>query len=149
MSLMEVLGKEVSEFRSEQAQTYPVAGMLALIAMATFCDVMHGQRDLAAFGRTLSQVQMRALKFRCVPRSNQREAPGETTFMRVFAGADAAQVERALVLWQDQMLGVAQDSLPVDFGFSAVRGWSSGKKNERVACQGMPGGLRGVWADFF
>ena len=111
MSLMEVLGKEVSEFRCNRAVTYPVAGMLALIAMATFCGVMHGQRDLAAFARSLSQAQMRALKFRCVPRSNQREAPGETTFMRVLAGADAAQVERALLLWQDQMLGEAKETL--------------------------------------
>jgi len=111
MSLMEVLGKEVTEFRSNRAVTYPVAGMLALIAMATFCEVMHGQRDLAAFARPLSQAQMRALKFRCVPRSNQREPPGETTFMRVLAGADPAQVERALLLWQDQMLGVAKDPL--------------------------------------
>ena len=111
MSLMEVLGKEVTEFRGKRAVTYPVAGMLALIAIATFCDVVHGQRDLAAFARTLSQAQMRALKFRCVPRSNQREPPGETTFMRVLAGADAAQVERALLLWQDQMLGEAKDAL--------------------------------------
>jgi len=72
---------------------------------------MHGQRDLAAFGRALSRAQMRALKFRMVPRSRQREAPGETTLMRVPAGVDAAQVERALPLWQDQMLGAAQDPL--------------------------------------
>lgn len=111
MSLMELLGKEVSEFRSDQMLTYPVAGMLALMAMATFCGVMHGQRDLAAFGRTLSQAQMRALKFRMVPRSRRREAPGETTFMRVLAGVDAAQVERALLLWQEQMLGPAEDPL--------------------------------------
>lgn len=111
MSLMELLGREVEEFRRDQALTYPVAGMLALIAIATFAGVVHGQRDLAAFGRTCSQAQLRALKFRMVPRSRRREAPGETTFMRVLAGVDAAQVERALLLWQDQVLGPAEDPL--------------------------------------
>jgi hypothetical protein len=111
MSLMELLGREVQEFRRDQALTYPAAGMLALIAIATFAGVMHGQRDLAAFGRTCSQAQLRALKFRMVPRSRRREAPGETTFMRVLAGVDAAQVERALLLWQDQVLGPAEDPL--------------------------------------
>ena len=111
MSLMELLGREVEEFRRDQALTYPVAGMLALIAIATFAGVVHGQRDLAAFGRTCSQAQLWALKFRMVPRSRRREAPGETTFMRVLAGVDAAQVERALLLWQDQVLGPAEDPL--------------------------------------
>jgi len=110
MSLMGFLGK-VPEFRRQQALRYPVAGMLALIAIATFAGVVHGQRDLAAFARTLTQAQMRALKFRMVPRSRCRVAPGETTFMRVLAGADAKQVERALLLWQDQMLGPAEDTV--------------------------------------
>lgn len=111
MSLMELLGKEVTEFRRDQALAYPAAGMLALIGIATFAGVMHGQRDLAAFGRTCSQAQLRAFKFRRAPRSKRREAPGETTFMRVLAGVDAAQVERALLLWQDQVLGPAEDPL--------------------------------------
>ena len=110
MSLMALLEK-VPEFRRQQALRYPVAGMLALIAIASFAGVAHGQRDLAAFAGTLSQAQMRALKFRMVPRSKQREAPGETTFMRVLAGVDAAQVESALLLWQDQVLGPAEDPL--------------------------------------
>ena len=63
MSLMELLEK-VPEFRRQQALRYPVAGMLALIAIASFAGVAHGQRDLAAFAGTLSQAQMRALKFR-------------------------------------------------------------------------------------
>lgn len=110
MSLMALL-EEVPEFRRQQALRYPVAGVLALIAIASFAGVVHGQRDLAAFAGTLSQAQMRALKFRMVPRSKRREAPGETTFMRVLAGVDAAQVERALLLWQDQVLGPAKDPL--------------------------------------
>jgi hypothetical protein len=103
------LEKEVSEFRIRQWQTYPVAGMLALIAMAVICGVVRGQRDLAAFARTLSEAQMRALKFRKVPRTMGREPPGETTFHRVLCGVDPAMVERALLIWQEQLLGPAED----------------------------------------
>lgn len=108
-SLVEHLEREVTEFRIRQKQTYPVAGMLALIAMAVFCAVVRGQRDLAAFAATLSPAQMRALKFRSVPRTMRREPPGETTFHRVLCGVDASLVERALLIWQEQMLGPAED----------------------------------------
>lgn len=109
LSLVEHLEKEVPEFRRKQALGYPVAGMLALIAMAIFCGVVRGQRDLAAFARTLSQAQMRALKFRCMPRSLRREPPGDTTFQRVLAGVDEVLLERALLIWQEQILGPAED----------------------------------------
>lgn len=109
LSLVELLEKEVPEFRIRQKITYPAAGMLALIAMAVFCGVVRGQRDLAAFGATLSEAQMRALKFRCVPRTKRREPPGETTFHRVLASVDAALLERALLIWQDQVLGPVED----------------------------------------
>ena len=109
LSLVGHLEKEVPEFRIRQKLTYPVAGMLTLIAMAVFCGVVRGQRDLAAFAATRSQAQMRALKFRCVPRTLRREPPGETTFHRVLMGVDEALLERALLLWQEQMLGSAED----------------------------------------
>ena len=108
-SLVELLEKEVPEFRTGKISTYPVAGLLALVAMAVFCGVVRGQRDLAAFAATLSQAQMRALKFRCVPRTLRRVPPGETTFHRVLVGVDEAKLERALLLWQEQVLGPAED----------------------------------------
>jgi predicted transposase YbfD/YdcC len=108
-SLVEHLEREVTEFRTGKRVTYPAAGMLALIAMAVFCGVVRGQRDLAAFAATHSQAQMRALKFRCVPRTKRREPPGESTFHRVLVGVDETAVERALLLWQEQLLGPAQD----------------------------------------
>jgi hypothetical protein len=111
LSLVDILEKEVPEFRCRHRPTYPVAGMLALVALAIFCGVMRGQRDLAAFARTLSQAQMRALKFRCVPRSLRREPPGETTFVRVLVGVDEVLLERALLRWQEQMLGPAKDQI--------------------------------------
>jgi len=46
--------------------------------------------------------------------------------MRVLAGVDAMQVERALLLWQDQVLGPAEDPLiAVDGKNSAAPSTSS------------------------
>ena len=63
-SLMERLHREVPEFRRKQALAYPVAGMLALIALAMFSGVTKGYEDLADYAATLSQSQLRALRFR-------------------------------------------------------------------------------------
>ena len=111
LSLVTHMEKQVREFRGKQALTYPLAGMLALIALAVFCGVARGQRDLAAFARSLSQTQLRALKFRCVPRTMRREPPGETTFQRILCGVDTDTLERALLSWQEQMPGPAPDEL--------------------------------------
>jgi hypothetical protein len=35
-------GRSLPEFRRRRALAYPVAGMVALIVLATFCDVMRG-----------------------------------------------------------------------------------------------------------
>jgi hypothetical protein len=59
-SLLEHL-RAVPEFRRKQSLAYPLPGLLALIAMATFCGVVRSQRDLASFALTLSQAQLRAL----------------------------------------------------------------------------------------
>ena len=57
------------------------------------------------------KAQLRALKFRCVPRTMQREPPGETTFQRILCGVDTDTLERALLCWQEQVLGPAPDEL--------------------------------------
>jgi hypothetical protein len=109
-SLLERLRATVPEFRRRQSLAYPVAGMLALIALAAFCGVVRGQRDLAAFARTLSQSQLRALRFRLDRRTRRVRCPDETTFQRVLTGVDEALLERALLLWQEQLLGPAEDT---------------------------------------
>ena len=43
------------EFRSRAGLFYPIAGMVVLMVLATFAGVVRGQRDLAAFARSLSQ----------------------------------------------------------------------------------------------
>jgi hypothetical protein len=103
--------ESVPEFRRGQALAYPVAGMLALIVMATFCGVVRGQRDLAAFARTLSQGQLCALGFRCDPHTGRRRCPGETAFYRVLGGLPEDKVEAVLLRWQEKILGPVTDSV--------------------------------------
>jgi hypothetical protein len=97
--------RRVPEFRRRQALAYPLPGLLALIAVATFCGVVRGQRDLAAFARTLSQGQLRALQFRLDQRTRRVRCPDETTFHRVLTQVAVEELERALLAWQDQVLG--------------------------------------------
>ena len=99
----------VPEFRRRQSLAYPLAGLLALVAMATLCGVVRGQRDLAAFARTLSQGQLRALRFRQDRHTRRIRCPDETTFYRVLTGVDEALVEQVLLAWQEQLLGPAKD----------------------------------------
>jgi len=112
-SLVEELRAEVPEFRRDQALAYPVAGMLALIALALFSGVRCGPTDLADYAATLSQGQLRALRFRHKRGTRRVRCPDRTTFDRVLQGVDAAAVERALLAWQEQVLGPVQDRLVI------------------------------------
>ena len=109
-SLMARLGRDVPEFRRPQALAYPLQGMLVLIAMATFSGVSRGYEDLADYAATLSQPQLRALRFRQDPHTRRVRCPERTTFARVLAGVDAQLLQRVLLLWQEQVLGPVQDS---------------------------------------
>jgi hypothetical protein len=112
-SLMTRLGREVPEFRRRQALAYPLDGMLALIAMAMFSGVSRGYEDLADYAATLSQPQLRALRFRQNPRTRRIRCPQRTTFERVLGGVDVELLQRVLLLWQEQVLGPVQDRLVI------------------------------------
>jgi hypothetical protein len=112
-SLLERLGRELPEFRRKQGLGYPLAGLLALVAMAVFSGVAKGYEDLADYAATLSQAQLRALRFRTERHTNRVRCPGRTTFQRILTGVDAQVLERVLLLWQAQVLGPAQDRLVI------------------------------------
>lgn len=112
-SLMERLGREIPEFRRKQALAFPIAGLLALIAMAVFSGVTKGYEDLADYAATLSQGQLRALKFRWNADTKRVRCPQRTTFQRVLTGVNPSLLERVLLLWQEQVLGPVQDKLVI------------------------------------
>lgn len=117
-SLVEHLRAEVPEFRAQKALAYPLAGFLALIALAMFSGVRRGPQDLAEYAATLSQGQLRALGFRSKRGTRRIRCPGESTFKRVLPQINAAALERALLLWQEQVLGPTQDPLVIVDGKS-------------------------------
>jgi len=103
---------QIPEYRSAHALGYPLAGLLALIAVAVFCGVVRGKKDLAQFAKTLSQSQMRALRFRHKDKKTGKlTPPGVTTFFRILNQVDEAALELALLAWQEQVLGPVQDRL--------------------------------------
>jgi predicted transposase YbfD/YdcC len=112
-SLMKHLLRQVPEFRRKQGLGYPLAGLLALIAMAMFSGVIKGYEDLAEYAATLSQPQLRALRFRTDPHSGRVRCPKRTTFERILAGVEEAIVQRVLLLWQEQVLGPVQDRIVI------------------------------------
>jgi predicted transposase YbfD/YdcC len=87
--------------------------MLVLIAMAMFSGVSRGYEDLADYAATLSQPQLRALRFRQDPHTRRVRCPERTTFARVLEGVDAELLQRVLLLWQEQVLGPVQDRLVI------------------------------------
>jgi hypothetical protein len=108
-SLVEQLRAQVPEFRSKEALAYPLAGFLALIALAMFSGVRRGPQDLAEYAASLSQGQLRALGFRTKRGTGRVRCPTESTFKRLLPCVEAPALERALLLWQEQVLGPAQD----------------------------------------
>jgi predicted transposase YbfD/YdcC len=112
-SLMERLGRDIPEFRRKQALAYPIAGMLALIAMAVFSGVTKGYEDLADYAATLSQGQLRALKFRLDPHTKRVRCPKRSCFAVVLTEVNPERLEQVLLLWQEQVLGPVQDRLVI------------------------------------
>jgi len=112
-SLMERLDRAIPEFRRKQALAYPIAGMLALIAMAVFSGVTKGYEDLADYAATLSQGQLRALKFRLDRHTRRVRCPQRSSFAYVLTEVNPERLEQVLLLWQEQVLGPVQDRLVI------------------------------------
>jgi hypothetical protein len=112
-SLMESLLKEVPEFRRAQALAYPLPGLICLMVMAAAQGVVRGPQDLADYADTLSQGQLRALRFRADPHTRDIRCPKKTTFTRVLHEVDDDLIERVLLRWQDQILGPRQDRIVI------------------------------------
>lgn len=112
-SLMQTIEEEIPEFRRAQALAYPVAGMICLMVMGTAQGVARGPGDLASYADTLSQGQLRALKFRLDPRTKKVRCPKKTVFTTVLHKVDDDLLERVLLRWQTQILGPPQDQIVI------------------------------------
>jgi len=112
-NLMETLLKEVPEFRRAQALAYPLPGLVCLMVMAAAQGVVRGPQDLADYADTLSQGQLRHLRFRSDPHTGDVRCPKRTTFIRVLHQVDDDLIERVLLRWQDQVLGPRQDPMVI------------------------------------
>ena len=100
----------VPDWRGTKGRDYPLAGLLAMIVLATLCGVVRGQRDLAAFASGLSQAQLRALLCR-KGRDGRYQCPKETSFYRILTNVDAALFGRVLREWAEACLGPEVDVL--------------------------------------
>jgi len=112
-SLMQAIEEEVPEFRRAQARAYPLAGMICLIVMAMAQGVVRGPTDLARYAESLTQAQLRALKFRDDPHTREIRYPKKTVFTTVLHQLDGDLLERVLLRWQDQVLGPWQDQIVI------------------------------------
>lgn len=110
-SLFEHVEKEVPEFRRDQALAYPVTGLVALSVMAMASGVRLGPQDLEDYADTLSQGQLRALRFRRAPHTHEVRCPKRTVFQTFLSQVNADALEAALVKWQNQLLGPIQDNV--------------------------------------
>lgn len=111
--LMELLRDEVADFRRAQSLGFGLAGMLALIVMAMVTGVRLGPDDLAQYAETLSQAQLRALRFCRDKHTGKTRCPKKTTFHRILSRVDAAALDKALLIWQRQVLGPSRDDLVI------------------------------------
>lgn len=112
-SLLDLFRKELVEFRRPQALAYPLAGVIALIVMAMATGVRKGPEDLAQYADTLSQGQLRALRFRADRRTGRIRCPKKTVFHTVLNAVDGEGLEGLLLRWQEQLLGPVQDRVVI------------------------------------
>lgn len=86
---------------------FSLSSLIAVTLCAVLAKACLGQRDLAAFADDLTRDQKEALGF---PRDHRKRgrpyrAPSETTFFRFLSRFDSRALEKALLQWQDVVLG--------------------------------------------
>jgi hypothetical protein len=96
--------RRVTDWRKRVVR-YPYESLLAVVLCATLCGVVRGQRDLAAFAKTLTKPQRRALRFRKDKRTGEYPAPKETVFFNLLSRTDPRELEQALLGCQQHVLG--------------------------------------------
>jgi hypothetical protein len=109
----------IPDWRTRRKPPHSLSSLVAVTVCAMMCKVCLGQRDLAAFARNLTRQQRIALGF---PRDFSKRIhtyipPSESTFARMLRHLDNQALQRALLGWQDHVLGKrnpAGDQVSVD-----------------------------------
>jgi hypothetical protein len=96
----------LEDWRSRKPD-FRLSSLVTVTVCALPCKVCLGQRDLAAFAANLTREQMEALRF---PRDwssrlRRYRAPSESTFFRMLSRLDNPKLQRALLEWQEHVLG--------------------------------------------
>jgi len=96
----------LSDWRKRKPD-FPLSSLVTVTVCAMLCKVCLGQRDLAAFAADLTVDQMEALHFPrdCSARHRRYRPPGESSFFRMLSQVKPRQLEKALLEWQDHVLG--------------------------------------------
>lgn len=95
--------KQVPEYRA-RVESYPLWSLLAIVVCAVLSGAQRGPKALAAFAKTLSQAQRRALGIR--PRARGwYPAPSAPTFSRSLQRVDPGALDRAVLDFQAQVRG--------------------------------------------
>ena len=111
-SLADQLPRHQPDPRQPRGRWHPWRAVLNLICAAKLCGVALGQRQIAEFGRSLTQPQRRALGCRRDPENPRHYvAPSESTFQRALVNLDPTCWEPLLRQWQDQYLEPDTDPL--------------------------------------
>jgi hypothetical protein len=96
----------LEDWRSRKPD-FRLSSLVTVTVCAMLCKVCLGQRDLAAFAAHLTREQMEALRFPRVWSSRLRRyrPPSESTFFRMLSQLDNPKLQRALLQWQEHVLG--------------------------------------------
>lgn len=97
------------DWRKQEGE-FSLSSLVAVTVCALLCKACLGQRDLAAFAAELTPAQKQALGFpwerrRRRGQPHRRRAPGETTFFRLLSNLNSRALEKALLDWQNHVLG--------------------------------------------
>lgn len=104
------------EWRSRK-NLYRSSSLVTIAVCASLCGVHHGQRDLAAFAANMTLAQWAALRLPRRGKPGKYQIPSEATFFRMLTSLDSRALEKALLAWQDHVLGSRQpddDQVAVD-----------------------------------
>ena len=84
---------------------FKLSSLVTVVVCAALCGVHRGQRDLAKFAKTLTPAQMQALRFPRRGNPRRYRVPAESSFFRLLSHLHSAALEKALLAWQDHVLG--------------------------------------------